>query len=56
MIFCGYLIWNLPADTFTLFAGWLVLALAIYFGYSRKHSQLARSEAAVAPLEPAPVN
>ncbi|WP_042376180.1 amino acid permease [Streptacidiphilus melanogenes] len=48
--FCGYLIWNLPADTFMLFAGWLVLALGVYFGYSRKHSRLGREEAT--ELEP----
>ncbi|MER7583937.1 amino acid permease [Kitasatospora sp. NPDC097691] len=53
VLFCGYLISNLPADTFILFAGWLVLALAVYFGYSRKHSRLAATEAVAAPLEPA---
>nr|WP_229882397.1 amino acid permease [Streptomyces alanosinicus] len=46
VLFCGYLIWNLPADTFVLFAGWLLLALVVYFGYSRRHSRLATNEAA----------
>ncbi|RAG82743.1 amino acid permease [Streptacidiphilus pinicola] len=45
VVFCGYLIWNLPADTFVLFACWVALALAVYFGYSRKHSRLGRQEA-----------
>ncbi|GAA4991010.1 APC family permease [Kitasatospora paranensis] len=49
VVFCGYLIWNLPADTFILFAGWLVLALGVYFGYSRKHSRLGRPAAETAP-------
>ncbi|WP_405651364.1 amino acid permease [Streptomyces sp. NBC_01386] len=44
---CGYLIWNLSADTFALFAGWLALALLVYFGYSRRHSHLAGPEAAI---------
>jgi APA family basic amino acid/polyamine antiporter len=48
VIFCGYLIWNLPADTFILFAGWLVLALGVYFGYSRKHSRLGQTVAEMA--------
>ncbi|MFC5906231.1 APC family permease [Streptacidiphilus monticola] len=38
--FCAYLIWNLPPETFGFFAAWIVLALAVYFGYSRKHSVL----------------
>ncbi|WEO99989.1 amino acid permease [Streptomyces sp. FXJ1.172] len=46
VLFCGYLIWNLPADTFVLFAGWLLLALVVYLGYSRRHSRLAANEAA----------
>ncbi|SEM09182.1 APC family permease [Streptacidiphilus jiangxiensis] len=45
VVFCGYLIWNLPGETFVFFAGWLVLALAVYFGYSRKHSRLGRQVA-----------
>jgi APA family basic amino acid/polyamine antiporter len=51
VLFCGYLIWNLPADTFILFAGWLVLALGVYFGYSRKHSRLGRQTAETGQLE-----
>jgi APA family basic amino acid/polyamine antiporter len=51
VVFCAYLIWNLPADTFILFAGWLVLALGVYFGYSRKHSRLGRQTAETGQLE-----
>ncbi|MFE7709344.1 APC family permease [Streptomyces sp. NPDC057486] len=52
LLFCGYLIWNLPSDTFVLFAGWLTLALLVYFCYGRRHSKLARAEAIITPLEP----
>ncbi|MFZ3599400.1 APC family permease [Streptomyces sp. BH104] len=48
---CGYLIWNLSADTFVLFAGWLALALLVYFGYSRRHSQLTNVEVATTHQE-----
>ncbi|WP_037607207.1 APC family permease [Streptacidiphilus rugosus] len=53
VLFCLYLIWNLPADTFVLFAGWLVLALGVYFGYSRRHSRLGRGTQAEGLPEPA---
>ncbi|WP_042413526.1 APC family permease [Streptacidiphilus anmyonensis] len=52
VVFCAYLIWNLPADTFLLFAAWLVLALGVYFGYSRKHSRLGRQAAEAGQPEP----
>ncbi|WP_042370020.1 amino acid permease [Streptacidiphilus neutrinimicus] len=52
VVFCAYLIWNLPADTFVLFACWLVLALGVYFGYSRKHSRLGRQAAETDQPEP----
>ncbi|MBT2403101.1 MULTISPECIES: APC family permease [unclassified Streptomyces] len=37
---CGYLIYELPLDTYLLFGGWLLLALAVYLLYSRKNSRL----------------
>lgn len=40
VLFCGYLIFGLPAQTFLLFAVWLAFALAFYFTYSIKHSVL----------------
>ncbi|WP_181803661.1 APC family permease [Streptomyces shenzhenensis] len=51
VLFCGYLIWNLPADTFVLFACWLTLALVVYVGYSRRHSRLSEPETVAVPLE-----
>jgi APA family basic amino acid/polyamine antiporter len=38
IIFCGILIWMLPLVTQIRFIVWLILGLAIYFGYSYKHS------------------
>ncbi|WP_330359570.1 APC family permease [Actinosynnema sp. ALI-1.44] len=37
---CAYLIYQLPADTYLLFGGWLLLAVAVYVLYSRHHSRL----------------
>ncbi|MFC9324704.1 amino acid permease [Kitasatospora sp. NPDC057015] len=42
--FCVYLITGLHADTFRAGAIALVLAAAVYFGYSVKHSRLNRAE------------
>ncbi|MBP2650407.1 MAG: hypothetical protein H6Q74_1232 [Firmicutes bacterium] len=39
VLFCGYLITNLPVDTFIFFGVWCVVGLAVYFGYSRHHSE-----------------
>jgi APA family basic amino acid/polyamine antiporter len=38
IIFCGILIWMLPEVTQVRFIIWLILGLAIYFGYSYNHS------------------
>jgi APA family basic amino acid/polyamine antiporter len=43
---CLFLMANLQAMTWIAFAVWLVIGLAIYFAYSRRHSVLGR-----APLE-----
>ena len=40
VLFCAYLIFGLPAQTFLLFAVWLAFALVFYFTYSIKHSVL----------------
>lgn len=37
---CGYLVYQLPLDTYLLFGGWLALALVIYLLYSRRNSRL----------------
>ncbi|WP_293371391.1 amino acid permease [Nevskia sp.] len=39
---CGYLMTRLGQTTWTAFAIWLVIGQAIYFGYSRSHSKLAK--------------
>jgi basic amino acid/polyamine antiporter, APA family len=41
--FSCWLIWGLPTITYWRFALWLLLGLAVYFGYGRHHSQLAKS-------------
>ena len=42
MISCLYLIYNLPVETWIRFVVWLILGLAVYFGYSRGHSVLGK--------------
>lgn len=44
IIFCGYLIANLPVETFMFFGTWYVLGMLVYFGYSRHNSTLAIKE------------
>lgn len=40
VIFCGYLMLNLPAVTWWRFLIWTVVGIIIYFSYSHKHSVL----------------
>ncbi|PRC93390.1 amino acid permease [Solimicrobium silvestre] len=40
VLFCIYLIADLPTHTFTLFAVWLSFALIFYFSYSMRNSKL----------------
>jgi APA family basic amino acid/polyamine antiporter len=37
-----WLMINLSVETWLRFAGWMLLGLAVYFGYGRSHSRLAR--------------
>jgi APA family basic amino acid/polyamine antiporter len=39
---CGYLMKNLPADTWARLIIWLVIGLVIYFTYGFRHSRLGR--------------
>ncbi len=43
VIFCLYLMANLPSITWWRFLIWLILGLIIYFAYSKKHSILQKS-------------
>ena len=42
---CGYLMANLPTATWHRFGFWILLGLAVYFGYSRAHSVIGRRAA-----------
>ena len=42
---CGFLMYNLPADTWIRFAVWFVVGLVVYFGYSYRNSTLNHDEA-----------
>ena len=39
ILFCLYLMTQLPLTTWVRFVVWLVIGLAIYFLYSRRHSR-----------------
>ncbi|MDI3240455.1 amino acid permease [Arthrobacter sp. AL08] len=38
---CGYLMLNLGAETWVVFGLWMLVGLAVYFGYSRRNSRVA---------------
>ncbi len=42
LIFCFYMMAQIPAHSWFGFSIWLVAGLVIYFGYSHKHSKLAK--------------
>ncbi|MEP7384244.1 MAG: amino acid permease C-terminal domain-containing protein, partial [Gemmatimonadota bacterium] len=44
ILICGYLMVNLPADTWIRLLVWLALGLAIYFLYGRHHSRVQAAE------------
>jgi APA family basic amino acid/polyamine antiporter len=38
---CAYLMANLGADTWVVFALWMLVGVAAYFGYGRRNSKVA---------------
>jgi amino acid transporter len=44
MLFCLYLMIEIPARSWLVFFGWMALGLAIYFSYGYRKSKLAGGE------------
>ena len=42
ILISGYLMANLPLGTWIRLVVWLVIGMAIYFGYGRSHSRVQR--------------
>ncbi|MDR3593120.1 MAG: amino acid permease [Negativicutes bacterium] len=51
VLFCGYLIANLPHETYVFFGSWYVIGMIVYFTYSRYHSTLALRQEKKIPLQ-----
>jgi APA family basic amino acid/polyamine antiporter len=49
VLFCGYLLIQLPWETWLRFVVWLVIGLVVYFTYSRRHSRVRTGEEAALP-------
>lgn len=45
IVTCGWLMWNLPRDTWLRLIIWMAIGLAIYFLYGRKNSKLQKAQA-----------
>jgi APA family basic amino acid/polyamine antiporter len=44
ILICGYMMYGLPTDTWFRLVIWLVIGLAIYFGYGKSHSRVGRGD------------
>ncbi|MBI2408549.1 MAG: amino acid permease [Gemmatimonadetes bacterium] len=44
VLVCGWLMWNLPRDTWWRLLLWMAAGLVIYFFYSRRHSKLQQAQ------------
>ncbi len=44
VLVCGWLMWNLPRDTWLRLLIWMGLGLVIYFAYGRHHSRLQKAQ------------
>lgn len=47
VLFCGYLIANLPAETFLYLGVWYAIGMMVYFSYSRHNSTLGQKSPGV---------
>jgi APA family basic amino acid/polyamine antiporter len=47
ILFCGYLISNLPVETFIFFGCWYLIGMVVYFSYSRHNSTLAQGSESI---------
>jgi len=47
VLFCAYLISNLPKETFIFFGSWYAIGMVVYFSYSRHHTTYSSKVAAI---------
>ena len=56
IVFCGILIYMLPLVTQIRFVVWLLIGLAIYFGYGYSHSIISKTRRSAVPAGSAAAN